>query len=302
VNISSYIDSLILARDDSQMMFDYHIHPNYSIDAEGSLDEFCEAALKKGLKEIAFTTHLDTDTIADDCYVNVRGKRVSTRSSLWLEDYESSIRAVDDRYKEQGLRVRVGVEVDYIDEIQGALPENFHSTDFDIILGSMHLIDHIAISASDRADEAFKRYSVEEIGNKYYSKLQDAIESGLFDIIAHIDLYRRHGLRFYGESVRNIWKPHIVSLASAMKRNNVGFEINTSPLRRGQQHPMPEEKIVRELQKQGISLVIVGSDAHTPIYVGANIKDAYELLRMCGFSEVSRFEKRRALTEPVFGL
>lgn len=283
-------------------MFDYHIHPNYSIDAEGSIDEFCEAALKKGLEEIAFTTHLDTDTIADDCYVNVKGKRISTRSNLWLEDYESSIRAADDRYKEQGLRVRVGVEVDYIDEIDGALPEKFHSTDFDIILGSMHLIDHIAISASDRAEEAFKRYSVEEIGSKYYSKLQDAIESGLFDIIAHIDLYRRHGLIFYGESVRNIWKPHIVSLASAMRHNNVGFEINTSPLRRGQQQPMPEEKIVRELQKQGVSLVIVGSDAHAPTDVGANIKDAYELLRKCGFSEVSRFEKRRALTEPILGL
>ena len=283
-------------------MFDYHIHPNYSIDAEGSLEEFCEAALKRGLKEIAFTTHLDTDTIADDCYVNVRGKRVSTRSSLWLEDYESSIRAADDRYKEQGLRVRVGVEVDYIDEIDGALPENFYSTDFDIILGSMHLIDHIAISASERADEAFKRYSLEMIGNKYYSDLQDAVDSGLFDIVAHIDLYRRHGLRFYGESVRNIWKPHIVSLASAMKRNNVGFEINTSPLRRGQRQPMPEEKIVRELRKRRISLVTVGSDAHAPTDVGANIEDACKLLRSCGFSEVSRFEKRKALAQPIPGL
>ena len=281
------------------MMFDYHIHPNYSIDAEGSIEEFCEAALKKGLKEIAFTTHLDTDIIADDCYVNVRGKRVSTRSSLWLEDYEASIRAADDRYKEQGLRVRLGVEVDYIDEIDGALPENFHSTDFDIILGSVHLIDHIAISASERADEAFKKYTLEEIGSKYYSDLQDAIESDLFDIVAHIDLYRRHGLKYYGEGVREIWRPYIVDLTKAMRRHNVGFEINTSPLRRDQRQPMPEEQIIRELQRQGISLVTVGSDAHTPTDVGANIKDAYELLRACGFSEVSRFEKRRALTQSI---
>jgi len=277
-------------------MFDYHIHPNYSIDAEGSIVDFCEAAMKRGLKEIAFTTHLDTDTIADDCYVNVRGEKISTRSTLWLEDYEASIRAADDRYKEHGLRVRLGVEVDYIDEIDGALPENFHSTDFDIILGSMHLIDHIAISATDRANEAFKRYSIEEIGAKYYSDLQKAIESGLFDIVAHIDLYRRHGLNFYGEKVREIWKPHISSLAEAMKHHNVGFEINTSPLRRGQDQPMPEKQIITELNRLGVLLVTVGSDAHIPKDVGSNVEDAYKLLVECGFSKVALFEKRRIQT------
>ncbi|MGY5880095.1 MAG: histidinol-phosphatase HisJ family protein [Candidatus Thorarchaeota archaeon] len=273
-------------------MFDYHIHPNYSIDAEGSIQEYCEAALKKGLKEIAFTTHLDTDTIADDCYVNVRGKKVNTRSSVWLEDYEASIKSIDDEYRDKGLRVRLGVEVDYIPEIDGALPENFYSTDFDIILGSMHLIDHIAIS-DNRADQAFKKYTIEELGHKYYTHLQGAVESDLFDIMAHIDLYRRFGQAYYGDGIREIWKPHIENLTIAMKRHNVGFEINTSPLRRGQQQPMPEAVIVEELRKQGVSVVTVGSDAHMPQDVGANIDTALELLRTAGFDSISLFEKRK---------
>jgi histidinol-phosphatase (PHP family) len=41
-------------------MFDYHIHPNYSIDAEGEVEDFCKAALNAGLKEIAFTESLRT--------------------------------------------------------------------------------------------------------------------------------------------------------------------------------------------------------------------------------------------------
>jgi len=274
-------------------MFDYHIHPNYSIDAEGSIEEFCEMALSKGLQEIAFTTHLDTDNAGDDCFVNVKGKRVSTRSSVWLEDYEASIRSADDEYREKGLRVRLGVEVDYIREIDGALPENFHSTDFDIILGSMHLIDHIAISATGRAEAAFKKYSMEELGNKYYTLLQEAVESDLFDIVAHIDLYRRFGLEFYGEGIREIWRPHITSFAEAMKRHNVGFEINTSPLRKGQQQPMPEAAIVEELRKQGVTTVTVGSDAHQPQDVGSDLDRAYELLRNVGFTGISQFEKRK---------
>ena len=280
-------------------MFDYHVHPNYSIDAEGSIEEFCEIALSRGLQEIAFTTHLDTDAATDDCYVNVRGKRVNTRSSFWLEDYESSIKSADDEYKERGLRVRLGVEVDYIQEIDGALPERFYSTDFDIILGSMHLIDHIAISADGRAENAFKKYSMEELGNKYYTLLQDAVESDLFDIVAHIDLYRRYGQRFYGDGIRGIWKPHIADFADAMKRHKMGFEVNTSPLRKGQTQPMPEVDIIRELKKEGVSIVTTGSDAHCPQDVGVGIERAVQLLRECGFSNISQFEKRTTRGQPI---
>lgn len=274
-------------------MFDYHIHPNYSIDAEGSIEEFCEEALRKGLKEITFTTHLDTDHIGDDCFVNVKGKKVDTRSSLWLEDYEASIRSADDKYSERGLRVRLGVEVDYISEIDASLPDRFYSTDFDIVLGSMHLIDHIAISATGRAEVAFKKYTMEELGEKYYSLLQEAIESGLFDVIAHIDLYRRYGQKFYGDGIREIWKPHIGELANAMKKNEVGFEINTSPLRKGQQQPMPEFDIVKALKEQGIEIVTVGSDAHRPEDVGAGIQTAFQLLNQVGFSSISQFQHRK---------
>lgn len=273
-------------------MFDYHIHPNYSIDAEGSIEEYCEAALRKGMKEIAFTTHLDTDSIADDCYVNVRGKTVSTRSSEWLEDYEVSIRSADDKYREKGLRVLLGVEVDYIQEIAGALPEKFHSTEFDIILGSMHLIDHIAISDT-RANQVFKKNTIEELGRKYYSQLQEAAESNLFDIIAHIDLYRRFGQTYYGDEIRDIWKPHISSLASTMKRHNIGFEINTSALRRGQNQPMPESSIINALKREGVSKITVGSDAHRPQDIGADFGTAFNLLRAAEFTYISQFSKRK---------
>jgi len=279
-------------------MFDYHIHPNYSIDAEGSIEEFCEEALKKGLREIAFTTHLDTDTVADDCYVLVSGKRVSTQSTAWLEDYETRILEADDKYKHEGLRVRLGVEVDYIEDIAGALPERFHSTNFDIILGSMHLIDHIAIS-DERADLVFKRYTMEELGHKYYTHLQDAIESDLFDIVAHIDLYRRYGQAYYGDGIRNVWKPHISNLANAMNRHNVGFEVNTSALRKGQKQPMPEAAIINKLREEGVSTVTTGSDAHKPQDVGSEFETAFRLLREAGFSYISSFEKRKIRKQKI---
>ena len=279
-------------------MFDYHIHPNYSIDAEGDVEEFCKAALDVGLKEIAFTTHLDTDRVAEDCYVNVRGERIDIASSVWFEDYESTIRTTGDRYQEQGLRVLLGVEVDCFPGVQSALPERFFSTDFDFIIGSVHLIDHIAISANGRADEAFRKYSMEELGVKYYSLLLDSIDLEIFDVLAHIDLYRRYGEVFYDESIHDLWKPHMVELAKKMLSKRTGFEVNTSPLRRGMQQPMPENRIIRALKEEGISTVTVGSAAHTPSDVGKDIKVALEMIREAGFDGPSSYRKRKSTIVP----
>lgn len=277
---------------------DYHIHPNYSIDAEGEIEEFCRAALNAGLKEIAFTTHLDTDRVANDCYVNVKGKRVDVSSSVWFEDYESTIRSAGDHYADSELQVLLGVEVDCFPNVETALPERFFSTDFDIILGSIHLIDHIAISAGARAEEALRKYSMEDLGEKYFSIMLDSIDLGIFDILAHIDLYRRYGESFYGDAIHDLWKPYLRELANRMKRRGVGFEINTSSLRRGMTKPMPEERIIHALKEEGVETVTVGSDAHTPKDVGKGIDEALDIIRRIGFRGPSTFRKRRATVIP----
>jgi histidinol-phosphatase (PHP family) len=279
-------------------MFDYHIHPNYSIDAEGEVDEFCKAALEVGLKEIAFTTHLDTDRVAEDCYVNVRGKRVDVASNTWFEDYEATIRSAEDCYKEQGLQVLVGVEVDCFPGVQEELPEGFYSTDFDLVIGSVHLIDHIAISANGRAEEAFRRYSMEELGEKYFSILLDSIELEIFDILGHIDLYRRYGEVFYGETIHDLWKPYVKELSRKMLSKGIGFEVNTSSLRRGMQQPMPEEQIIQALKDKGIDTVTVGSDAHTPLDVGEGIATAIDMLKHAGFDGFSSYRRRKPTKVP----
>lgn len=279
-------------------MLDYHIHPNYSIDAEGEVDEFCKASVGVGLKEIAFTTHLDSDRVAEDCYVNVRGKIVDIGSNSWFEDYESTIRAAGDQFKDQGLDVLLGVEVDCYPGVLEVLPERFFSTDFDFIIGSVHLLDHIAISAEGRAEEAFRKYAIEELGVKYYSILLDSIDLEIFDVLAHIDLYRRYGEDFYGEEIHDLWKPHVRELARRMISKRIGFEINTSSLRKGMQQPMPEERIVSALKQEGVNIVTVGSDAHTPSDVGKGIETALGMIRKIGFDGPSIYRKRKQAVLP----
>ncbi|MFX1332743.1 MAG: histidinol-phosphatase HisJ family protein [Promethearchaeota archaeon] len=275
-------------------MMDYHIHPAYSADAEGTLDEFCRAALDRGLREICFTTHLDSDPMRDDSYVMVRGERVSVHDSSWVEDYSNHIRNLGDEYAHKGLNVRLGVEVDMYPGVLEDLPDAFHETEFDLVIGSVHLIDHKAISLKEEAFEIFKKYGMEQVGNIYFNVIKDMLKTGIFDALGHLDIYRRYGEEFFGPEIHSLWKPHIDELCRIMKAQGVGYEINTSSIRRGSLEPMPERVIVEALCERRINAVIVGSDAHHPSEVGAGISNALELLRKCGMKEIAAFDRRRS--------
>jgi histidinol-phosphatase (PHP family) len=281
------------------MMKDYHIHPSYSIDAEGSIDAYCMKALERGIDEICFTTHLDADPHRDDCFVVLDGKRVSVHSAAWFEDYEATIRKAGDDYGERGLDVRMGVEVDLYNGVVDDLPEAFHKTEFDMVVGSVHLIDHLAVSLPDEAAQIFHKYNSQELGELYFGLLTDMIETRLFDILGHLDIYRRYGEDHYDQEIHHLWKPHIDDLTKEMSKLNVGFEINTSAWRKGQKEPMPARPIIEALAERGITRVTVGSDAHTPNDLGYGIDRAYDLLRDCGFETISIFSNRKASIVPI---
>lgn len=276
-----------------QQMLDYHIHPNFSIDAEGTVESFCEAAIEKGLRHICFTTHVDTDPYRKEGMVKVGEKKIPTTEDTWIQPYVAAIRDAARSYEHRDLEVCLGVEVDYYPGFHGHLPKSFFRVDWDYVLGAVHLLEHKAISLEEEAVDLFQNHSINELANVYYRTLVKCIESGYFDAVAHIDIYRRYGGNFYDEDIRSIWKNHVSELANAMRNEGVGFEINTSSLRTGLSETMPVRDMVAHLHEEGIDIVTVGSDAHTPRHVGYEVFTALEMLKEIGYEEVTLFRKRK---------
>ncbi|NLC50896.1 MAG: hypothetical protein GX764_01135 [Firmicutes bacterium] len=105
------------------------------------------------------------------------------------------------------------------------------------------------------------------------------MQSGLFDCIAHLDIYRRHGYSFYGPDILNIHQGIIEPIFEEMARKNIGLEVNTSSLRRGMRvfHPSPE--IFSLAVKSGVSIFTIGSDAHRLNDLGSYIDEALLFLQ-----------------------
>jgi histidinol-phosphatase (PHP family) len=266
---------------------DYHVHPGYSLDATGTVDQYCRRALELGIEEICFTTHYDSDPHRKDIdpFVQIDGQTVPL-SEESVRRYIDDVRRAGERYRPSGLAVRVGLEVDFAPHIEERLRRELTKFDLDYRLGAVHCLDHIAISASDEAEKYFRTKSAGEMLSAYYGVLRRAVQSGLFEVMAHLDIYKKYGLGFYGEEILAGHKGLVEPVLELMAENEVGIEINTGVLRKGHKEFCPALEVVKLALEKGVKIVAYGSDAHKVDQLGEGIQEAYvaveELKRKIG--------------------
>jgi len=261
---------------------DYHIHPDYSIDASAvQIKEYCYRALELGLAEICFTTHVELDPVRreKDNFVMVKGEKVSVFNRVWLDSYFNEIGQAQDLFKGSNLKVKAGVEVGYLPGSEKDIEEILNNYPFDFVLGAIHCLDHIAISSMKESPRYFKPRNLAQVRQDYFETLQEAVATGLFDCIAHLDLYVRYGSRYFGSEILNLHEGVIEPIFKEMAQRGMGLEINTSSRRRGLKEFHPSKEIVAQAAKSGINIFTVGSDAHSLDELGEYLGEAMAILR-----------------------
>ena len=78
----------------------------------------------------------------------------------------------------------------------------------------------------------------------------------------------------------------------ALIENGCGIECNVN---RGNT-PLPDQKWLRLYHELGGEIITIGTDAHTPEFVGMRARETQKLLKNCGLDYVCTFEKKK----PVF--
>ncbi len=259
---------------------DYHIHPNYSVDAAPvTIDAYCAKAVDLELEEVCFTTHLeiDPDRRESDNFVMVNGKKHSSFDWTWLDHYFAELREAQQAFKNT-LSVKAGVEVGFFPGQERALERILTNYPFDFVLGAIHCVNHMNISSKQESTHFFQNSSLTTIRRDYFNTLRAAIETGLFDSIAHVDLYLRYGLVHFGPAVLTVHRGVIEPIFSEMARRGMGLEINTSSCRRGLKDFHPTRELIGLAADAGIRVFTVGSDAHALHELGDNIDATLALL------------------------
>ncbi|SYZ74092.1 putative Histidinol phosphate phosphatase HisJ family [Candidatus Zixiibacteriota bacterium] len=272
--------------DNNIALADYHIHPDFSVDAVGSVEDYCRRALEKGLAEICFTTHYDSnpDGPVGERMMVVDGRRVPLSLEA-VAHYVETVQTANERYYPLGLEVRCGIEVGYYPGCEKLIGELFSQFDFHYKLGAVHDIDGICVCCQNRFEPCFSRFKLEEMADRYFGIMEKAVSARLFDSIAHIDVYKKYGRQYYGDSILQVYKGRIEPVFAAMVINGVGMEINTSALRKGHSEYYPSMEILNLARKMGVRIAAIGSDAHSPDDLAFDFENAaaiaYELFPYC---------------------
>ena len=250
-------------------LVDQHNHSNVSEDSQATMESMCRSAIEKKLDIISFTEHVDFNP-ADLGYLYFDKKRYSQEISQLKQKYSHKI------------QVMKGIEFD-APNLYPSEFEKVDSGDYDIVLGSVHMIDDKFVGDNSLLD----RMPLADLFRKYYEQLLDLVRFGRFDVLAHFDFPKRYYLR-------NILSESLAEeILKTMIKNEIALEINTSPLRKGYHESSPGHEILAKYAAHGGERITIGSDAHIPEDICADFDYASNLVRSIKGLKSGYFENRR---------
>ena len=261
---------------------DTHIHTTRCGHSTGSDVELIEAAIARGLAAIALSDH--------GPFYWLPREQGNPRLAMALEElprYVEDVLTLKERYRGR-IEVLLGIEADFIAGQEEELERLLAAHPFDVVLGSVHLIDgwHMdAPSTIARLNQG--QAEVDRIWARYAELLISTARSGLFDVLAHLDLpkkYRHRASRPFGGLQDEV--------VSAVAASSCAVELSSAGRRRPVGEDFPAPDVLGELVSAGVPFVL-SSDAHAPAEVGFGFAELAANARAVGVTKVMVYRQRR---------
>lgn len=263
-------------------MYDYHVHSEYSVDCTVPMAASCEAAIRAGVTELAFTDHVDHEP-ADMGFGYYQAAA-----------FQESVARARDLFGDR-LTILAGAEVDFNRRIADQVQQFLSANRFDFVIGSVHYGHGGEIIFPDY----FVGKSLNDVFLPYFEEVQVAVETGWFDTIGHLDLPKRYAPATHRSYDPFAYRDALMPVFRSMIDRGVAFEINTSGMRQRPKTSMPGPSIVRWYVEAGGSLITTGTDSHAAQTVGAGLAQTLDMLQLCGIDQVQSFRQRTRTPVPI---
>ncbi len=267
--------------------FDYHTHESYSKDARSTkIEDYIVAAQKLGIEELAVTTHQIITGDYSDFGIQ----------PYQIPEYIDNIHRLDET---TDVRLKVGLEMDYFPSAERELEALVDEYPFDFILGSTHFIDKFDVGSRNDTPQFFANRSIRDATAEYFDVWCMAVESGLFDVMAHPDYWRRYLYLVRPEPVDFSEYGDVQEAIDSLVSYGVGIEVNSSGKRYHDNMQYPIKEFLVAAHEAGVKRITIGSDSHVPDTLGYWLPEAVDLLNDVGFKYVSTFDGRKNTAHPI---
>ena len=226
--------------------YNYHTHTYRCGHASDAKDEeYVDAARSAGITTLGFSDHIpntEYEYDEDDIRMNIND----------TEEYISSIEKLQEENPD--MEILSGYEAEYDPAKEEFLSDMRDDVDY-MILGQHYVRDGM-----NKTDSHTVNYPIE-----YAESVCRAINTGIFDIVAHPDIFFRERDTLETEEEKQLFDEN-AKIASRMicekaKDMNIPVELNLSASYKNENYP---NKIFWEIAKETEVKVVVGADAHDP--------------------------------------
>ncbi len=260
---------------------DFHLHSSFSGDAHIPMEEMIQQGIQTGLTTMCFTEHMDMD------YPPPNG----TSENIFLvntDSYLYDLLHFREKYRDK-IKLLFGIELGIQAHIIPELEHYIESYPFDFVIASSHLCGGVDpyFSAYYEGKSEWTSY------HQYFESILENVKSfSNFDVYGHLDYIVRYGPNKNKFYTYEDHKDVIDEILRILIRGGKGIELNTGGYKYGLGVPNPCPEILKRYNELGGKIITIGSDAHTPEYIGSYFNEAREVLLACGFTHYTTFEKR----------
>ncbi|MEO3946923.1 histidinol-phosphatase [Gorillibacterium sp. CAU 1737] len=262
------------------MKFDLHTHHERCGHADGTIRDYIEAAIEKGFSVIGISDHSPYFGREED---HPEPHIVMAKSQFTA--YISEVLKLREEYKDR-IEVLLGIESDYYPWHADVYREAFAPYPFDYIIGSVHqTTNRVSIFNKSRWRD-LSDFDKVQVKDDYYQLIRKSAESGMFQILGHIDAMKGNYPPFSGIVTKAVDRT-----LAAIAETGVAIEVNTSGKTKLSGGWYPSDDILERACYYQIPITF-GSDAHIPDRVGDEFDQVQQKLREIGFTKWVFFRQK----------
>ncbi len=268
----------------SKIIYDTHLHTEFSTDSKASVEGQIESAISKGLKGICITDHMDYGFPNDPTTMHIENP-----FTFDPEAYKKKLKELKERYSNFDLKIGVECGLQPYDDVIEKNKLLCSDPVLDQVIGSIHLVE--------KKDPYYPGFwegrSAKDTIRLYLEATLKNIELfSDFDTMGHLD----YAVRYCPQ--KGVYDPiDFIDIVDAifefLIKNDIALEINTSALKGDYAQVNPHPVLIKRYYEKGGRMMTVGADAHEPEHIAYGFDKANEILKEIGFKSYFIFDKRK---------
>ncbi|MGG1663729.1 histidinol phosphate phosphatase domain-containing protein [Brevibacillus sp. NRS-1366] len=269
------------------------------------LDLYRIRAKQQGLQVVCVAQHLyrfeEYKTFYEQ-HIHLADDRLGLAQRRWLDQvandslpaYMEFLQEEKQRWSDDGVELRVGIELDYFPDGEETLAKVIQAYPWDICIGAIHFVQGWGFQNPETV-KRFEQMDLPVLYGRYFDLVEQAAESRLFDVVAHIDAIKMFGYR----PDETALLPYYQRVARALRRWNVATEINTGCYHDNPMREMHPSFRMLEILAQHEVPITTSSNAYFPDQVGQHLEEARAQLKRAGLAAIAVFENRKRTLLPL---